>query len=869
MSFFDPPIFFPSRPINGHPANSRNLRSGGLLVLLVLLFPSASVQSQEPSFPTEAVRSFYYENPHFFAHAIASANPAEVESYFDAYPQARLLARDGIHQPLRKLAEQALEALTTRSAADQQLIKGEQVTPPELPPFASFEANLPDLTRTRLAVAGLEEAINNLSTAYTAARESLQKAMPDPLPDTDEARLEAGKAYREASSAGFRLLRLAGYSFFREIAVPEGLTWDDGSDLPEFANPNAPRGGTERIVISDFPRTLRTVGPDANGAFRNYLLDDNQMRLARQHPNVPGRYIPGLARSWTPDPDDGSRAFFQLDPAARWSDGHPVDADDFLFSGYFFQSPYIIAPWYNDWMGNLITGITKYDDHTIAVTYAAAKPDLIYRTADWSPRPEHFYAEFGPDYVERYQWEFEPTTGPWVVRPEDIQKGRSIRIQRLEDWWARDKPFYRGRFNTETLQFVVIRDTAKALEAFRKGELDIAGLNTPDFWHEKISNEIEEVSKGYIQKATFHNLTPVPSFAIRINSAQPLLEKPSMRLGISHAMNYDKVLEVVYRGEYERMRTCADGYGATTHPTLEPWPYDVAKARAYFAELGFDRFNDDGFLVRTIPGGHGWIYYLQILLAVLFGIGAFLLARHRKQHLAVVLGVLAAVLALRVVTTDSSRTQVLEFTLSTGYSTLRPEFLVLQQYAAKAGLKLNIEILDGTVAWKKLQEKRHELTYFAFNVSPEDYPRFWEPYHSDNAYKPSAFLPDGSINPERQIKTQTNNVTMTAWWELDQLINRYRASSDMDEITSLSHRMQEMIHEDGCWIPAWKRPWFRLGYWRWVGWPKGFNVMKARSPAEWNLHWIDTAKQQETLEAQRSGRAFEPQILVFDQFKEN
>jgi microcin C transport system substrate-binding protein len=104
---------------------------------------------------------------------------------------------------------------------------------------------------------------------------------------------------------------------------------------------------------------------------------------------------------------------------------------------------------------------------------------------------------------------------------------------------------------------------------------------------------------------------------------------------------------------------------------------------------------------------------------------------------------------------------------------------------------------------------------------------------------------------------------------LDQLIDRYRASSDMAEITELSHRMQEMLHKDGCWIPAWKRPWFRIGYWRWVGWPEGFNVMKARSAAEWNLHWIDTALKEETLSAQREGRTFEPQILLFDQFKEN
>ena len=52
--------------------------------------------------------------------------------------------------------------------------------------------------------------------------------------------------------------------------------------------------------MRDFPRTLRTIGPDANGAFRSYLLDYNVMSLTHAHPNsmdiiqvlrIPGRLM--------------------------------------------------------------------------------------------------------------------------------------------------------------------------------------------------------------------------------------------------------------------------------------------------------------------------------------------------------------------------------------------------------------------------------------------------------------------------------------------------------------------------------------------------------------------------------------------------
>jgi hypothetical protein len=54
--------------------------------------------------------------------------------------------------------------------------------------------------------------------------------------------------------------------FFRDATpadVPAGLTWENGMDLPDFGSPEAKKGGTVFMTIQDYPRTLRTVGPDA------------------------------------------------------------------------------------------------------------------------------------------------------------------------------------------------------------------------------------------------------------------------------------------------------------------------------------------------------------------------------------------------------------------------------------------------------------------------------------------------------------------------------------------------------------------------------------------------------------------------------
>ena len=52
--------------------------------------------------------------------------------------------------------------------------------------------------------------------------------------------------------------------------LPKDLKWENGEDEAIFSSPKAKRGGTWNMYENDFPRTLRFVGPDANGSFRGF-----------------------------------------------------------------------------------------------------------------------------------------------------------------------------------------------------------------------------------------------------------------------------------------------------------------------------------------------------------------------------------------------------------------------------------------------------------------------------------------------------------------------------------------------------------------------------------------------------------------------
>jgi microcin C transport system substrate-binding protein len=673
----------------------------------------------------------------------------------------------------------------------------------ELVPAADSYERLPDVT------AADPSELSGLAAEIREYYDTKVNLPPDVFEAKEAGKITEEEIARRAEAGEFQ-------KFFRFATpgdLPENLPWENGANLPEIGSNEAVKGGISYGRLQDFPRTLRLVGPDANGSFRPILLDDTQMSFAHRHPIKTDIgptgffYFPGLAKRWAVVPED-KKVYVELDPAARWSDGEAVTVEDVFFMFYFFQSPWINAPWYNNWYNRNYTQVTRYDEHTFSIEVPEAKPDMSSRVLELRAVPAHFYGDFSENYVQDYQWRFEPTTSPYVILPGDLEKGQYIRLTRQREWWAKDRKFWKNRYNADIMHLRVIRDTSKAFEAFKKGELDSFGMNLAEYHYDRLPNDDRLIENGYINKYTFYNDVPRPTFGLWINQAMPLLDNRDVRVGLNFATNWERVIEEYFRGDAVRMRTSSDGYGAFTHPGLRARPFDVDKALESFAKAGFTERNSEGILVN-----------------------------------------------------DSG--EELSFTLTTGYEIFKDLLAILQEEALKAGVKYNLEVLDATAGWKKAQEKKHEIMFSAFGVSPEMYPRFWETYHSVNAYD-QAFLSDGTINPDRELKTQTNNLQSIAIYELDRLIEQYRASESTEEMIDLAHAMEELLREDASFIPGFVRPFYRWASWRWVAWPEDLNVELSESPGHRFLHWFKPGAREATLRAEKRNEVFEKVIEIND-----
>jgi microcin C transport system substrate-binding protein len=607
------------------------------------------------------------------------------------------------------------------------------------------------------------------------------------------------------------------FKFKTPADIPANLEWEDGMDLPEFADPAAKRGGTFNWWIQDFPRTLRFVGPDSNGSFRPWILDDNVMQFARRHPNETGlakngfRYFPGIADRWALDRANKT-VYVHINPAARWSDGPPITTDDVFFGHFFYRTSYIKAPWYNNYYTTKFASLTRFDEHTYALQFPELRPDILSQTLESEPTPAHFFAELGDDFPERYQWRNVPTSGPYIVTPEGLDKGRAVTLTHIKNWWAQDLKFWRYRNNPDRIRLSVIRDNAKAFEAFRKGDIDFFDLRLAEDWYDKLPDTAPEVRDGYIQKMKFYNDIPRPTYGLWMNRNKPLLDNRDIRIGIQYAMNWELVISKFSRGDWSRMQTASDGYGEFTHPTLRARTFSVDQALASFAKAGFTKRGPDGILVNDAG-------------------------------------------------------QRLSVQVTTGYEHYKDLLTILQEEALKAGLDLRVEVIDRTAAFKKAQEKKHEIMFSAWNVSPEMFPRYWETLHSANAFD-DAFLPDGSVNPKRQVKTQTNNFQEMANHELDLLIEAYDKSADIAKMKELAFKIEEINYEDGSFSPGFVIPFQRTGLQRWLGVPKEGNVKISTQFEEYRLFWVDEALKKETEEARKSGKTFPAVIRTLDQYKE-
>ncbi len=194
-----------------------------------------------------------------------------------------------------------------------------------------------------------------------------------------------------------------------------------------------------------------------------------------------GNLIPGVALTWTPS-NENKTWTFKLREDAKWSNGDPVTAHDFVYAWQRAVDPATASPyaWYME-MTSIVNaaeilagemdpselGVKALDDHTLEVQLTQSLPYFpmmtTYATHD-ARVPKATVEEFGAKWTE----------------PENIVSNGAYVLTELvlNEYHTREKnPMYWDADNViiEKITGLVINDANEALTRYKAGELDMHG----------------------------------------------------------------------------------------------------------------------------------------------------------------------------------------------------------------------------------------------------------------------------------------------------------------------------------------------------------------------------------------------------------
>jgi microcin C transport system substrate-binding protein len=523
----------------------------------------------------------------------------------------------------------------------------------------------------------------------------------------------------------------------------EGFTgegWLTYADYNIMGDPEAVKGGVLTMSIPDFPSTLRNIGKDENSYF-NRMAEKMVFESLLGADPVNEEYTPRLATHWWIS-EDKKEFKFRIDPDARWADGNPVVAQDVVDTWKLRIDPGILEPY-----STILYG--TYEEPIAVSKYIVSvkTKELNWRQflyfAGMSIFPSHIIGGMtGKDFIEKFQFEPINGSGPYVIAKDDIKKGQSLTLRRRNDYWAEEKRFSTGLNNFDVVRFDVISDDALEFEKFKKGDLDVINVRKAQRWVEQFN--FPEYDRGLVQKVMVFNEQPTGPGGICFNMRKPFFSDVRMRKAFAMLYNRELFNEKLFFNSYQMMYSYYPG-SIYENPDDPKVAYNLNGAIALLEEMGWTQKNQQGYRVKD---GR------QLEIELVFG------APSQERYLT-----------------------------------------IYQEDCKKAGIKLNLRLVDGTTAFQLGNERNFDMITINWG---------------------GLRIP----NPESSLRSNTADEPNTTNWpgikdpRIDQLCDQYNLAFDRDERIRLVREIDKLATEQYGYAFGWYAPYTRLAYQNKFGFPK-------------------------------------------------
>lgn len=327
----------------------------------------------------------------------------------------------------------------------------------------------------------------------------------------------------------------------------EPLYADAPASLP-YANPDAPKGG--RIVLGDFGsfdtlnfHVAKGEWPSSIGLVYDSLMESTDDEL--------DAYYGVLAES-VEYPNDMTWAIFHLRPEAKYHDGSPVVAADYVYSLDAKKEhgrPMIKAAYEN------VVSAEAINDHTVKFVFASGgsmKP--ITQVAGLSPLPVDFWSTRD---ITKASLEVPKTTGAYRIKNIDPQ--RSITYERVKDYWAADLPLKKGLYNFDEIRYDYYRDETVMFEAFKAGKLELRVESSAKRWVKEY--DLPQVEDKRILLEEVPTESPRGMSGLFFNVKKSKFQDRRVREALVLLYDFETMQRSVLYGKFHRLQTYFNGGG--------------------------------------------------------------------------------------------------------------------------------------------------------------------------------------------------------------------------------------------------------------------------------------------------------------------
>ncbi|MBT3603198.1 MAG: ABC transporter substrate-binding protein [Candidatus Latescibacteria bacterium] len=308
----------------------------------------------------------------------------------------------------------------------------------------------------------------------------------------------------------------------------------------EYANPNAPKGGTVRMAAQGTYDNLNSFVLKGVSAWGLGMLYDSLTKHAQDE--AFSEY--GLLSESIETPDDRSWAEFQLRPEARWHDGEPVTPEDVIFTFEILKEKG--HPFFKNYLAD-VQQVEKVTEHRVKFTFGGTdNRELPLIVGQMAILPKHYWE--GKDFAATT---LEPPLGSGAYKISKVDAGRSITYERVKDYWGQDLAVNKGFNNPDVIRYEYYKDSGVAIEALKGRAFDFRVENISKEWatayHEHPAFKAGKLVKELVDH---ENGTGMQGFAF--NTRRTKFADPRVREALSYAFDFEWTNNNLFYGQYKR-----------------------------------------------------------------------------------------------------------------------------------------------------------------------------------------------------------------------------------------------------------------------------------------------------------------------------